>query len=240
MYDGTLGTKGPWQALVTFQQFIILADSDGVVDMTAEAISRRTTLPQEIINIGIAALEQPDQESRSPDENGCRIVRLNDNRNWGWRVVNYPYYRAIRTAEERREYHKLYARKRVRVNKSQQNQPIEEVNAYAEAEGINKKAWDEFVEHRKDIKMPLSELAAKKNRATLSKYSPEQQQEIVDTTISNGWRGLFPPKHSGKTNSGKYTGGAIGRAMQAFDDFAKKERDKEASVIPEQPTLPSH
>ena len=239
MYDGTLGTKGPWQALVTFQQFIILADSDGIVDMTAEAISRRTTLPQDIINIGITSLEQPDPESRSPDENGCRIVRLNDNRNWGWRIVNYPYYRAIRTAEERREYHKLYARKRIRVNKSQQNQPIAEAYVYAEAEGINKQAWDEFVQHRKDIKMPLSGLAAKKNKATLSKYSPEQQQEIVDATISNGWRGLFPPKHSVKTNPEKYTSGKIGRAMQAVEDAAKAEQVK-SDELQHKPALPSH
>jgi hypothetical protein len=43
MYDGTLATKGPWQALVTFQQLIILADKHGIVDMTPEAIGRRTT-----------------------------------------------------------------------------------------------------------------------------------------------------------------------------------------------------
>jgi hypothetical protein len=43
VYDGTLATHGPWQALVTFQQMLILSDPTGVVDMTTEAISRRTT-----------------------------------------------------------------------------------------------------------------------------------------------------------------------------------------------------
>lgn len=104
MYDGTLATKGPWQALVTFQQLIILADLHGVVDMTAEAVSRRTTIPIEIIRVGIRALLKPDPSSRSHDEDGRRIVQLSDTRNWGWRIVNYGKYRAIRSQEERREY----------------------------------------------------------------------------------------------------------------------------------------
>ncbi|CAB4121294.1 hypothetical protein UFOVP8_65, partial [uncultured Caudovirales phage] len=57
MYHGTLATAGPWQALVTFQQFIVLADKEGVVDMTPESIARETTIPIEIIRLGITALE---------------------------------------------------------------------------------------------------------------------------------------------------------------------------------------
>ena len=110
MYDGTLGTKGPWQALVTFQQLIILADQDGVVDMTPEAIARRTTIPLDVIRTGLLALMEPDPESRSPDEEGRRLVALTETRGWGWRIVNYQKYRAIRSAEERREYHRNYWR----------------------------------------------------------------------------------------------------------------------------------
>jgi hypothetical protein len=108
MYDGTLGTEGPWEALVTFQQMIVLADQAGVVDMTPEVLSRRTTIPVEIIRKGIAALEQPDPGSRSADEEGRRIVRLSATRDWGWRLVNYQKYREIRTAEERRAYQRAY------------------------------------------------------------------------------------------------------------------------------------
>ena len=112
MYDGTLATKGPWQALVTFQQLIILADKEGVVDMKPEAISRRTTIPLEIILKGIPILESPDGESRTPAEDGRRITKLSDTRDWGWRIVNYSHYRAIRSQEERREYMRLYQQRR--------------------------------------------------------------------------------------------------------------------------------
>lgn len=112
MYDGTLATKGPWEAVVTFQQLLILADRCGVVDMTAEAIARRTTIPLGIIEKGIKALESPDPDSRRPDEDGRRIVRLADHRAWGWQIVNFEHYRAIRNADERREYQRNLMRER--------------------------------------------------------------------------------------------------------------------------------
>lgn len=116
MYDGTLATKGPWQALVTFQQMIVLADKDGVVDMTAHAISRRTSIPLEIIEAGIVELALPDPESRSAVEDGRRIVLLEGHRTWGWQIVNYAKYAALRSAEERREYMRIaQAEHRARV-----------------------------------------------------------------------------------------------------------------------------
>ncbi|MGB7494121.1 MAG: hypothetical protein WBR26_27785 [Candidatus Acidiferrum sp.] len=110
MYGGTLASKGPWEALVTFQQFIVLANQHGEVDMTPEAISGRTTIPLEIIKRGIQALEQPDPDSRTPAAEGRRIVRLDDHRSWGWSLVNYEKYCHIQSDEERREYFRNYRR----------------------------------------------------------------------------------------------------------------------------------
>lgn len=104
IYDGTLCTVGPWEALVTFQQFLVLADQEGIVDMTAGAISRRTSIPLTIIEKGIAALLKPDPESRTPDEEGRRIVTLSSTRSWGWRIVNYQHYRKLQREADRREY----------------------------------------------------------------------------------------------------------------------------------------
>lgn len=112
MFDGTLATRGPWQALVTFQQLLILCDQEGNVDMTPEAIARRTTVPLEIIETGIRALEQPDPESRLPHEEGRRIVRLSEHRSWGWHIVNHAHYRNVRTPQDRREYMREYQRNR--------------------------------------------------------------------------------------------------------------------------------
>jgi hypothetical protein len=104
IYEGTLASKGPWQALVTFQQLIVLANKYGEIDMTPEAIANRTTIPLDIIKAGIAELEKPDPDSRTAAEEGRRIVRLSDSRTWGWRLVNHEKYRKIRSEDERREY----------------------------------------------------------------------------------------------------------------------------------------
>jgi hypothetical protein len=152
IYDGTLCTQGPWEALVTFQQMLVLADQDGTVDMTVEAIARRTTIPLEIIAKGIAALQLPDSKSRTPTEDGRRIIPLSTGRDWGWYIVNYAHYRKLKREEDRREYHRNYWNKKrspktvstdstqlkalnttQTTQTTQPNQPI----AYAEAKAVN-------------------------------------------------------------------------------------------------------
>ncbi len=54
IYDGTL--YGQWEAIVVMQQLIVLADANGVVDMTPPAISARTSIPLPIIEKGLQIL----------------------------------------------------------------------------------------------------------------------------------------------------------------------------------------
>jgi hypothetical protein len=76
--------------------------------MTADAISRRTTIPLDIIEAGLRHLELPDPGSRTPDEEGRRIVRLREHTDWGWRIVNYLKYRELQREEGRTAYHRQY------------------------------------------------------------------------------------------------------------------------------------
>ena len=87
MYDGSL--YGDWKALVTFQQMIVLANMDGVVDMTPQALAARTGIPLDIIMNGLETLEKADRFSRTPDRDGRRIERLDSHRPWGWQLINY-------------------------------------------------------------------------------------------------------------------------------------------------------
>lgn len=121
MYDGSLATRGPWEALVTFQQLLVLSDRFGDVDMTAEIISRRTIIPLDIIRTGLAELSKPDPESRDPAHDGRRIVPISPTRDWGWHIVNYTRYSAIRNAEERREYKAAYYREKVAARRPNGN-----------------------------------------------------------------------------------------------------------------------
>ena len=122
MYEGSLATVGPWEAMVTFQQFLVLADRYGDVDMTPEVIARLTTIPLAIISTGIAVLAQPDPDSRTPDAEGRRLVPIDPNRAWGWSIVNYAKYAAIRSAEERRAY------KRRWISAKRKSTPVDNVD----------------------------------------------------------------------------------------------------------------
>ncbi len=94
---------------------LVLADRDGVVDMTHEALARYTNVPADVVREAIIALESPDPESRNPDHQGARIVRLDSHRTWGWMIVNYERYRIIGCEEQRRE------KTRNRVHKLRKN-----------------------------------------------------------------------------------------------------------------------
>lgn len=119
IYDGSLAC-GDWEALITFQQLIVLADKDGVVDMTSIALHRRTTLPLEIIEKGLKALQEPDPYSRSKGEEGRRIVLIDEDRGWGWIIVNYEYYRDLASREDKRQKDKIrIAKKRAKSKVSE-------------------------------------------------------------------------------------------------------------------------
>jgi len=77
---------------------------------------------------------------------------------------------------------------------------------------VSTEIWLEFEQHRKEIKKPLTELSTKKNLEILNKLSPEEQREAVNTTISNRWTGIFPPKLTQKKTSGK-----MGRAKDVIE-----------------------
>ncbi len=84
---------------------LLLADPEGRVDMTYEAISRRTGIPLSDLREQILVLQSPDSQSRSPDNEGRRLTKLDDSREWGWRITNYLKYRDIRSELDRRRVH---------------------------------------------------------------------------------------------------------------------------------------
>lgn len=109
IFDSSIAND--WQVRHVFEDLLILANSDGVVDMTHDAISRRTNTPLEIVTRAIAELEKPDPQSRSDSEGGARLKRLDDHRTWGWWIVNHSRYRAISSDDQYREKTRVRVRK---------------------------------------------------------------------------------------------------------------------------------
>jgi hypothetical protein len=71
----------------------------------------------------LSALEQPDKRSRSTKQQGRRIIRLDDHRDWGWQIVNFQAYHKIRDQNARRENNRRY-QKNHRQRKAAASAPV--------------------------------------------------------------------------------------------------------------------
>jgi len=92
VFDGTL--CGRWPTLPVWLTILPMADKNGHIDMTYQAIAARSGWPLELLKQAIAELMAPDPESRTAECEGRRLELLDPaNRQWGWRVINHVQYR---------------------------------------------------------------------------------------------------------------------------------------------------
>jgi 5-methylcytosine-specific restriction endonuclease McrA len=110
IFDGSL--YGHFEATAVMMALIALADKNGVVDMTPKALAARTGFPADVVERGLAELSKPDPDSRSHECEGRRIVPIDPERSWGWRLVNHGKYRGIKSNDERADYMRDYMAKR--------------------------------------------------------------------------------------------------------------------------------
>lgn len=173
-----------------FMDLLVLADSDGVVDMTPHAISRRINVPLPVVSAALERLSSPDPSSRSPGEEGRRIVLIDSHRDWGWQIVNYDHYRKTQDEEARRKYFRDYrqekrAEAKAKVQHEKQNvqrvQPCSTEFTHAEGEGdaegeANKEAANGNRREKKTPEAgPAKRIAAIFNRRLTTEW---QEKEI--------------------------------------------------------------
>lgn len=113
---------------LAFVLMLAIAEKDGVVDMTLPALSRRLNLPLDDVERAIGILASPDPHSRSPDEDGRRIIPLDPGRNWGWRITNYQKYRDSRDPDDRRAYKTAWQAKK-RAKEKAVDSPVDSVDS---------------------------------------------------------------------------------------------------------------
>src|SRR5258708_9428565 len=97
IFDGTLYAK--FEAVTVFMALLALADQHGEVDCSPERIAGCLGCPVDFVRHGLEQLMAPDPRSRTPTQDGRRIIPLlNDEgvpRAFGWRLTNYLKYRSI-------------------------------------------------------------------------------------------------------------------------------------------------
>ena len=73
--------------------------------------------------------------------------------------------------------------------------------AHITSQNLNGSAWVEWVEFRKGKRKPISKAAATKQLKILEAFSFEDQQAIIDQSITNDYQGLFPLKNKGASRN---------------------------------------
>lgn len=92
-----------------FITMLAMCDQSGLCPATAPGIARRANVPLEEARRAIMILESPDTDSRSMDEDGRRVMRVDG----GYQIINYVKFR--------NKDHTAAARKR-RQREREQNQ----------------------------------------------------------------------------------------------------------------------
>ena len=64
-----------------------------------------------------------------------------------------------------------------------------------------RKAWDEWKQHRTEIRKKLTPLAVKKSWKRLEEMGHDAAIEAIEYSIGNGWTGIFQPDGKGKRAS---------------------------------------
>lgn len=218
MWDGSL--YGKLEASAVLMACVTLCNAQGVLDMTPEAISGRTGWPVEFVRKGITDLEMPDPRSRTPDEDGRRLAKLDDHRDWGWLIVNYEKYRALADADViklqtrervRKHREKANASKRaVTVGNAQKRQAEAETEAeegkkeaQAPIPGLDSESWNRFFGYRKSIGKPVKPVSVPAAQRELAGFG-EMQAAVVEQSIANSWTGLFALKRKANGATSKW------------------------------------
>lgn len=90
-----------------------------------------------------------------------------------------------------------------RKEKVQKEKPAPKADPTQLPPDVDPEAWTDLMQHRKDIRKPVTELAAKKLAKTLATLPADIQRQTVDRSISNGWTGVFPDKHNGSNHAAR-------------------------------------
>ena len=173
----------------------------------------RITIPQ--CENALKVLSSPDKYSRTQTNEGRRVATCDG----GWEILNGEKYRNMMNADERREYQRLKKREyRAKAKDGVQSCPQKSkqfTHTEADTKALSKEkqekesypewwpteAWGAFVDHRKQIKKPLTKIAAKR---IINKLTEANAETTLWASIENGWSGVFPD--GGKNGKGKQSG----------------------------------
>ena len=131
IFDSSLSSQGDFVTTYVFMSMIVLADENGFVNYSKEALFERLKFPHdftcgESFREAIKTLEAEDSESNLPYENGRRIIPLSEmgaiEGNRGWLIVNYLHYRDKANNDEKKKSRSEYMKKYMQERRKKGNE----------------------------------------------------------------------------------------------------------------------
>lgn len=96
MLDSTIWRES-YPTKILWVTMLAMADQDGVVEAALPGLVDRAKITREECERGLEVLMAPDPDSRSSNDDGRRVVKVDG----GWLIVNYEKYRDRMSREDR-------------------------------------------------------------------------------------------------------------------------------------------
>lgn len=118
--------------------------------------------------------------------------KRNDRKAKNVRNVSASDADSLRTREEKRREEKKEQDQKHGAGALVKNPKFDPLTA--KPENVSDKAWADWCQHRKEIRKPLTAKSCEQQAKALVGHSAPDQ--VLATSISNGWTGIFPDKLS--------------------------------------------
>lgn len=141
------------------------------------------------------------------------------------KVCNYERYQEqenYKRTEVEQKWNRSGTEVGINKHDKQDKQEKQEKPPWKLSSDINEKAWEEFEQHRKDIKKPMTDLARTKATNVLKIHSSDIQQKMIDKSILGGWPGLY--------SLGKENHQPIAKPPKEFSGFTQTDAEHKSSM----------
>lgn len=249
--DSTIWLESDATRLV-WVTFIAIMDEDGFVALSSVGnVAARARVSIEAAEEAIRTLESPDKADPDQDHEGRRIERVPS----GWMVLNASKYRDIikretARAQTRARVARHRMKKKGNADVTHGNEKVTtsvsdavavavaNANAGAEVQTpsravalpawIDRDTWTAWIKVRPSRARTAEAQMAAIRKLEKFRAAGHDANEIVATSLANGWQGLFEP--DSKTARGARAGGVAEANRAAAEEFVRRGERQEKEV----------
>jgi hypothetical protein len=192
---------------------IATKDKDGNIRGNRLALARLSNVPVESVDIALQKFQSPDPDSNNQENEGRRIEAIPG----GWHIISHAVYRAKDYREHEAERKKLYREKKQMSGTCPGQVPDSSVSvSVSDSASVERgckgetkpakpkpelaqpcfespafvKAWQDWQEHRREIKKPLTPKASESQMAEFKAWGESRAIAAIRHTIKMGWQGI--------------------------------------------------